>query len=280
MKKKPFKKHQLNKNAVQYKHDLGQHFLYDEELLQSLISKAQINGNDNVLEIGAGAGTLTRVLCKTAAKVVSVEVDDALMPFLRALENEYSNLKVIQSDIRKVNLLDLGMGEEFVVAANLPYSITSQILDLFFGKRIPVKQMSVMVQKEVADKIVATPGDKAYGLMSVRCRYYCIPSIIQEVPAAAFTPPPKVDSAFVQLTFRKEAPMPVKDEGLLWRMVKASYKQRRKTLVNAMKAISDIPSDELRLILKEMELNDTIRGEVLSIEQWIALANAVYARIH
>ena len=219
--------------------------------------------------------TLTRVLCETAARVTAVEVDEALLPILRMLAVEYENLTIIQNDIRKVNLHALDMGEEFRVIANLPYSITSQILDLFWGTGLAVSQMAVMVQKEVAEKLVATPGDKTYGLMSVRCRYYCIPEIVAQIPASAFTPPPKVDSAFVSLVIRTEPLLPKMQEKLFWKLVRASYRLRRKTLVNALKAVSPVTSKTLTEILEGMGLPPTVRGEVLSVAQWIALVKAV-----
>ncbi len=262
--------------AVQHKHDLGQHFLYDTELLRSLVGKTALTSDDQVLEIGAGAGTLTRVLCQTAARVTAVEVDGALVPQLMELAAEYPNLTVIRSDIRKLDLRELKLAEGFLLIANIPYSITSQIFDLFWGKEYPVRQMSVMVQKEVADKLTATPGDKAYGLMSVRCRFYCEPEIIAQVPASAFTPPPKVDSAFVNLTFRSAPPAQVLDEPLLWRLVRASYRLRRKTLLNALKTAVAVPPEALEEILERMALPQSVRGEVLSVGQWIALANAIH----
>lgn len=276
--------HKSNSNrsvqAVQYKKDLGQHFLYDMEFLRSLVREIGVTDADSVLEIGAGAGTLTRALCETGAKVNTVEVDQALIPNLRLLEMKFRNLTVVQGDIRKVNLGELSLGSVYKVAANIPYSITTQIFDLFWGKEEKAESMSVMVQKEVADKLTATPGDKVFGLLSVRCRYYCEPVLIAQVPASAFTPPPKVDSAFVKLAFRKEPPIPVKDTDLLWRLVNASYRMRRKTLANAMKSVLPIEHDAFKDILKAMNLPQTVRGETLSVEQWITLSNEVATRNH
>jgi len=248
--------------------------LYDTDLLRSLVRETGLSATDHVLEIGAGAGTLTRVLCETAASVMAVEVDQALIPRLSELAKEYPNLTVIQGDIRKLDLRRLPLGERFSVVANIPYSITSQIFDLFWGRDLPVTQMCVMVQKEVADKLTATPGNKAYGLMSVRCRYYCEPRIVAHIPASAFTPPPKVDSAFVKLAFRSAPPAPAADEQLLWRLIKAGYNARRKTLLNALKTVA-IPMETARDALDRMGLPHTVRGETLSVEQWIALANAL-----
>ena len=261
--------------AVHHKKDLGQHFLYDMERLRALVRKIGLSDTDQVLEIGAGAGTLTRALCETGAQVSAVEVDTVLIPGLKLLEDEFDNLTIIQGDIRKINLAELSLGEGYHVVANIPYSITSQIFDLFWGKEKSIKSMSVMVQKEVADKLTATSGDKAFGLMSVRCRFYCDPELIAHVPASAFTPPPKVDSAFVKMTFLEAPLRPVIDTELMWRLVNASYRMRRKTLVNALKGILPIKPEELKQILLSMSLTEMVRGETLSVEQWIALSNAV-----
>lgn len=271
MKKRPNKP----ANAVQYKHDLGQHFLYDTELLRNLVQKIDLRPTDRVLEIGAGAGTLTRVLCETASHVTAVEVDQALIPHLRILAYEFPNLEIIQGDIRKVDLQALHMGECYRVVANIPYNITSQILDLFWGKETPVQQISVMVQKEVADKLVAMPGEKAYGLTSVRCRYYTAPEIIACIPASAFTPPPKVDSAFVNMTFHKQKLLSPEEEQLMWKLVNASYRLRRKTLMNALKPVINVSGDRLTEVLSQLGFPATVRGEVLSVAQWIALTQAI-----
>jgi 16S rRNA (adenine1518-N6/adenine1519-N6)-dimethyltransferase len=258
--------------AVRYKHDLGQHFLYDVTLLTSLVEKTGLSQSDAVLEIGPGVGTLTRVLCKTAQHVTAVEVDKALIPTLQQVSAELTNLTVIQQDIRKLDLRNFNHGESYWVIANIPYNITSQIFDLFWGTGLPVRHMCLMVQKEVADKLTATPGDPAYGLTSVRCRYYCEPSILAQIPASAFTPPPKVDSTFVKLDFR---PLPAAsgvDEEMLWRLSKAGYAMRRKTLANALKAVLPVSAEGIREALAVLGLPPTVRGEELGIEQWIALA--------
>ncbi|NLI20427.1 MAG: ribosomal RNA small subunit methyltransferase A [Clostridiales bacterium] len=268
---------QRRDNGVRYKHDLGQHFLYDTALLRSLVERAGVTATDSVLEIGSGAGTLTVCLCEAARQVLAVEVDEAVIPFLKLATQGFGNVEILRGDIRKVNLPALArtLGDGFVVVGNLPYSITSQVFDLFWGSGLPVRQMSVMVQWEVAEKLAAHPGEPAYGLTSVRCRYYCEPTIVQRVPAEAFTPPPKVDSAFVNLLFRKEPPAPVTNEALLWRIIRAGFTQRRKTLVNALKGVVARDADSLRAELAGLGLSPTVRGEALSVETWIALANAL-----
>lgn len=258
-----------------YKHDLGQHFLYDTALLRALVQKAGVTKQDTVLEIGPGAGTLTVCLCEAAERVVAVEVDETILPFSRVATEGFDNIEIIQGDIRKLNLQSLAatLGGDFIVVANIPYNITTPIFDLFWGSGLPIRQMSVMIQKEVAEKLIALPGDDAYGLTSVRCQYYCEPHVVAEIPAAAFIPPPKVDSAFVNLTFRRQPPYPVQNEELLWRMIRASFNQRRKTLINTLKGVTTHAPDALRAALERQGLSPTVRGEALTLAQWIAFAN-------
>ncbi|MEG0997103.1 MAG: 16S rRNA (adenine(1518)-N(6)/adenine(1519)-N(6))-dimethyltransferase RsmA, partial [Clostridia bacterium] len=228
-------------NGVHYKHDLGQHFLYDEALLRSLVAATGVGKEDAVLEIGAGSGMLTRELCEAAGKVLAVEVDEAVLPFLRVKLEGCENVSIVQGDVRKLDLRALcaPLGEGFYVIANIPYNITTPIFDLLWESGLPIRQISVMIQKEVAQKLMAAPSSDAYGLLSVKCQYRCVPSVIAEVPAACFTPPPKVDSAFVRLDMRAEPPVPVKNEALLWRMVKTAFSLRRKTLLNTLKGVAD-----------------------------------------
>lgn len=276
MKKSYLKAERRRDDGARYKHDLGQHFLYDTALLRSLVQQAGVTETDRVLEIGPGAGTLTKCLCEVAERVVAVEVDDTVLPFLRVATESFGNVEIIQGDIRRMDLAALVKllgGDDFILVANIPYNITTPIFDLFWGSALPIRKMSVMVQKEVAEKLVAKPGDAAYGLMSVRCRYYCEPAIVAQVPASAFTPPPKVDSAFVNLLFRSEPPAPVKDEVLLWRIIRASFGQRRKTLLNTLKGSTHHSAEVLREIFDRLGFSQTVRGEVLEITQWIELAN-------
>ena len=260
--------------GVVYKHDLGQHFLYDEALLRSLVAATGVSREDGVLEIGPGAGTLTRCLCEAAGRVVAVEVDRDVLPFLRAATGAFDNLTIIEGDVRRLDLAEIcrPLGEGFFVIANIPYNITTPILDLLWESRLPIRQISVMVQKEVADKLLAAPSTSAYGLTSVRCQYLTIPQLVQVVPAECFTPPPKVDSAFVRMEMRAQPPAPVADEALLWRMVRAGFSLRRKTLTNALKGV--VEGEALRAALRSLGLVETMRGEALGVEAWIALANA------
>lgn len=260
--------------GITYKHDLGQHFLYDEVLLSSLVEGTGAGPADGVLEIGPGAGTLTRCLCGAAGRVVAVEVDRDVLPFLRAATDAFDNLTIVEGDVRRLDLAEIcrPLGEGFFVIANIPYNITTPILDLLWESGLPIRQISVMVQKEVADKLLAAPSTPAYGLTSVRCQYLTVPQLMQVVPAERFTPPPKVDSAFVRMDWRAQPPAPVADEALLWRMVRAGFSLRRKTLTNALKGV--VEGETLRGALGSLGLSETVRGEALSVEAWIALANA------
>lgn len=273
--KKSFERAQRrNEQGVQYKHDLGQHFLYDEPLIAELVASTGVTQEDGVLEIGPGSGMLTYCLCESAKRVVAVEVDGDVLPFLRVKTERFDNLQIVHGDIRKLNLRELceSLGENFSVIANIPYNITTPIFDLLWESKLPIRQISVMIQKEVAQKLVAKPSTEAYGLLSVKCQYYCEPRIEAIVPAERFTPPPKVDSAFVHLPMRLSPPMPVTNEALLFRMIKAGFGLRRKTLLNALKGV--VETNKLKAALEAVGLSLTVRGEALDILQWITLANA------
>ena len=259
---------------IAYKHDLGQHFLYDEALLRSLVEATGVGKADGVLEIGPGAGTLTQCLCEAAGRVTAIEVDRDIIPFLRVATERFDNLTIVQGDVRRVDLHEVcrGLGESVLVIANIPYNITTPILECLWHSGLPIRQISVMVQKEVADKLMAAPSTPAYGLLSVQCQYRSQPTLVATVPAERFTPPPKVDSAFVRMDMRAQPPAPVRDENLLWRMVKAGFGMRRKTLTNALKGI--VEAERLRAALEGEQLSPTVRGEALSVLQWIALSNA------
>ena len=260
--------------GITYKHDLGQHFLYDEALLRSLVAATGVTKDDCVLEIGPGAGTLTKCLCEAAGKVISVEVDHDVIPFLRLHTEGCDNLTIVEGDVRKLDLAEVcaPLGEGFYVIANIPYNITTPIFELLWESGLPIRQISVMIQKEVADKLMAQPSTSAYGILSVKCQLWCEPSLVEIVPAECFTPPPKVDSAFVRLDMRSEPPSPVKDEKLLMRMVKAGFGMRRKTLTNALKGTVD--AEKLRAALEQLGMPPSVRGEALSVTEWIALSNA------
>lgn len=272
--KKSFEQSRRREGGVHYKHDLGQHFLYDEALLASLVAATGVTQSDGVLEIGPGAGALTGCLCEAAGRVVAVEVDHDVLPFLRMRTEGCDNLTIVEGDIRRMDLQSLcaPLGEGFYVIANIPYNITTPIFELLWDSSLPIRQISVMIQKEVADKLMAAPSTPAYGLLSVRCQLLCEPRLIEIVPAERFTPPPKVDSAFVRLDMRSEPPAPIADERLLMRMLKAGFGLRRKTLPNALKGT--VEPERLRAALEAVGLSASVRGEALSVTEWIALANA------
>ena len=280
--KKSFQKASRRTDGLPYNHRLGQHFLHDQCLLEDLVAATGITRQDHVLEIGPGSGMLTACLCRAAAQVLAVEVDETLLPLLRVSLAAYPNFTLVHGDIRRLRLAELcaPLGQGFFVIANIPYNITSPILDLFIGNALPVRQLSVMVQQEVADKLLAAPGDPGYGPLSLRAQFYCHPALVCAVPAQAFTPPPKVDSAFVNLPFRQEPPYPTADPKLLFQLIKGSFTQRRKTLTNALKGVLPpaISPSFLHQALEALSLSPTVRGEALSLQEWILLANAVAAQ--
>ena len=263
--------------GVHYKHDLGQYFLYDEELLRSLVAATGVGKEDNVLEIGPGAGTLTKCPCEAAGHVTAIEVDHDVIPFLRVRTEGMDNLSIVEGDVRKIDLAGVcePLGDHFYVIANIPYNITTPIFEMLWDSGLPIRQISVMIQKEVADKLMAAPSTDAYGILSVHCQLKCIPTLVEIVPAECFTPPPKVDSAFIRLDMRTEPLLPITDEKLLMRMIKAGFGMRRKTLTNALKGTVD--TDALRSALDELGLSQSVRGEALSPEEWIRLSNACAA---
>ena len=273
--KKSFENARRRENGgIHYKHDLGQHFLYDEGLLRSLVQATGVTKQDCVLEIGPGAGTLTKCLCEAAGKVIAIEVDHDVIPYLKINTSSADNLTIVEGDVRKLDLKEVcaPLGENFFVIANIPYNITTPIFEMLWDSGLPIRQISVMIQKEVAEKLIAAPSTDLYGILSVRCQLLCEPSLIQIVPAECFTPPPKVDSAFIRLDMRSEPPIPVADSQLLMRMVRAGFGMRRKTLTNALKGV--VEGETLRKALEQVGLPLTVRGEALSVKEWIMLSNA------
>lgn len=257
-----------------YKHDLGQNFLYDEELLKTLVQSTGVTKADSVLEIGPGSGMLTKHLCPHAQKVLAVEVDHDIIPFLKVNTAAFSNLEIVEGDIRKQNLRELcgPLGENFLVIANIPYNITTPIFEALWESGLPIRQISVMIQKEVAEKLMAAPSTASYGLMSVKCQYYCTPRLECIVPAEKFTPPPKVDSAFVHLEMNKNRAAEVQNERRLFSLLRAGFNLRRKTLSNALR--SAVEPETLKAAMEQAGISPTARAEELSVEDWIRLANA------
>lgn len=257
-----------------YKHDLGQNFLYDDALLEELVQSTGVTKADSVLEIGPGSGMLTKHLCPHAGKVLAVEVDHDIIPFLKVNTAAFSNLEILEGDIRKQNLRELcaPLGENFLVIANIPYNITTPIFEALWESGLSIRQISVMIQKEVAEKLMAAPSTAAYGLMSVKCQYYCTPRLECIVPAEKFTPPPKVDSAFVHLEMSRCRSTEVQNERRLFSLLRAGFNLRRKTLSNALRSV--VEPDALRAAMEQAEISPTARAEELSVDDWIRLSNA------
>ena len=261
-----------------FKKGLGQNFLSSQSVLEKIADAAEIE-NEGVIEIGPGFGVLTNELAKRAEKVLALEIDDRLIPILRDTLSEYDNVKVINNDVLKTDIAELiknEFGDKRVsVAANLPYFITTPIITSLIENRLPLKNLVVMIQKEVADRITAQPGTKDYGAISVLCQFYTKPELVCNVGAELFVPPPKVDSAVVKMAFRDEPAVEVKDEKMFFRIVKAAFSQRRKTLLNCLAANFPINKSDLTNIVESVDIAPTRRGETLSLEEFAKLSEAI-----
>lgn len=271
----------LNKYKFVFQKKFGQNFLIDTHVLDKIIRAAQITKEDFVLEIGPGIGTLTQYLCENAKEVVAVEIDRMLIPILMETLSDYQNVTVINEDILKLDLNALirerNDGKPIKVVANLPYYITTPIIMDLFEKHIPLVNATVMVQKEVAERMQATPGSKDYGALSLAVQYYAEPYIAAYVPQNCFMPRPNVGSAVIRLTLHKEVPVKVSDESLLFRIIRAAFNQRRKTLVNSLNNSPELSytKEELQKALSVLDISENIRGEALSLEQFAALSETL-----
>ena len=270
-------KDRMRGNNLRYKQSLGQNFIYDEELLAALTEAACVTEIEDVLEIGPGCGSLTKHLCRSARSVLSVELDERLIPLLRAFLSEEKNWNVVQGDIMSVDLKEITAGLEapFAVVANIPYYITTPLIQRLLTSGLPLSRLALMVQKEVADKILAAPGEAGWGPLAVRCQYQCDPKRAMEVPAACFTPPPKVDSTFILLPLRKEPAVKVKNEELFFRVVNAAFALRRKTLLNGLCAAFRTERAQAAGWLEKAGIDPMIRGEKLAIADLGRLSDAV-----
>lgn len=273
-------KQAIRDSQFRYKKGLGQHFLYDETLLKELVDASGVTQDDGVLEIGPGSGSMTAHLAKASKKVIAMELDETLLPILRVTLSACENVEVIQGDVLQANLLDAvkPLGECFCVVANIPYYITSPLLTLLLSGKLPIKSMAVMVQKEVADKVMAQPGSEEYGMLAVRAQYYCDPFVARIVPAAAFTPPPKVDSAFVVMPFRQSPPVFVREENVFFRMASAAFLMRRKTMLNNLQSAFSLTRQEAANLLASCGLDELVRGETLGLSVFAKLANVYTER--
>ncbi|MBE5965732.1 MAG: 16S rRNA (adenine(1518)-N(6)/adenine(1519)-N(6))-dimethyltransferase RsmA [Lachnospiraceae bacterium] len=273
----------LNKYRFVFQKKFGQNFLIDTHVLDKIIRAAEITKEDFVLEIGPGIGTLTQYLCENAREVAAVEIDKMLIPILSETLSSYSNVTVLNEDILKVDLMALvqekNAGRPIKVVANLPYYITTPIIMELFERHVPLDNVTVMVQKEVADRMQARPGSKDYGALSLAVQYYAEPYIVANVPPNCFMPRPNVGSAVIRLTLHKEPVVQVKEEALLFRLIRASFNQRRKTLVNGLNNSSELSftKDEIQKAIQEEGFSENIRGEALTLEQFAGLANRLSA---
>ena len=271
----------LNKYKFIFQKKFGQNFLIDTHVLDKIIKAAEISKEDFVLEIGPGIGTLTQYLCEHAREVLAVEIDRMLIPILEDTLSSYDNVTVLNEDILKVDLNQIiqlkNGGKAINVVANLPYYITTPIIMGLLEQQIPLKNITVMVQKEVADRMQASPGSKDYGALSLAVQYYAKPYIAANVPPNCFMPRPNVGSAVIKLTLHDKPPVEVKDETLLFSLIRASFNQRRKTLVNGLTNSADLAFTKEQIIeaLNQIALPENIRGEKLTLEQFAQLANAL-----
>jgi 16S rRNA (adenine1518-N6/adenine1519-N6)-dimethyltransferase len=270
-------KDRIRESNLRYKQSLGQNFLYDEELLAALTAAAGVSADEDVLEIGPGCGSLTKHLCRAAAHVLSVELDERLIPLLKAFMAEEKNLTVVQGDIMALDLREVtkDLSKPFAVVANIPYYITTPLIQRLLTGGLPVSRLALMVQKEVADKILSSPGEDGWGPLAVRCQYQCEPQRVMEVPASCFTPPPKVDSTFILLPVRKEPAVKVKSEEMFFRVVNAAFALRRKTLLNGLCAAFRTERPEAAGWLEKAGIDPMIRGEKLTIAQLAELADVI-----
>ena len=271
-------KERIRDSQLRYKQGLGQNFIYDEHLLKTLVDLSGVTAEDDVLEIGPGSGSMTKYLCQAAHHVLSVELDDRLIPLLQGFLAEYDNFTLVHGDAMTVNLPEItaDLRKPLSVVANIPYYITTPLINLFFAAGIPMNRMSLMVQKEVADKILAEPGDDAWCMLSVRCQYYADPYLAIDVPAECFTPVPKVDSAFVVLPMRDEPAVQVKDEELFFRVAGAAFALRRKTMTNNLCATFHMERAQAVSLMQSAGLDERVRGEKLTLEELARIADAYY----
>ena len=269
----------LQRYGFNFQKKYGQNFLIDTHVLDKIIGAAQSGPDDFVLEIGPGIGTMTQYLAEAAREVVAVEIDTKLIPILQDTLKEYDNVTVLNEDILKVDIRKIAEekngGKPIKVVANLPYYITTPIIMGLFESEVPLDSITVMVQKEVADRMQVGPGTKDYGALSLAVQYYAEPYIVANVPPNCFIPRPAVGSAVIRLTRYQEKPVKVNDASFMFKIIRASFNQRRKTLQNGLYNSSElrIPKEKTVAALEEMGLTPTIRGEKLSLEEFAQLSD-------
>ena len=269
----------LQKYGFSFQKKFGQNFLIDTRVLERIIDAAQITKDDCVLEIGPGIGTMTQYLAESAREVIAVEIDKMLIPILGDTLSAYDNVTVINDDILKVDIgrivAEKNDSKPIKVVANLPYYITTPIIMGLFESHVPLKSITIMVQKEVADRMQVGPGTKDYGALSLAVQYYAKPEIVANVPPNCFIPRPNVGSAVIRLTRYDEPPVKVEDEKFMFALIRASFNQRRKTLVNGLTNAPELKLSKEKIMeaLEAMQLPATVRGEALTLEQFAQLSN-------
>lgn len=269
----------INKYSFAFQKKFGQNFLIDSNILENIVKSAEVTKDDFVLEIGPGIGTMTQYLCEAARQVVAVEIDKMLIPILQDTLSEYDNVEVINQDVLKVDIKSLAEekngGKPIKVVANLPYYITTPIIMGLFESGVPIESITIMVQKEVADRMQTGPGTKDYGALSLAVQYYADAKVMLTAPAQCFMPRPNVDSAVIKLTRHQNPTVDVKDEKLMFKIIRASFNQRRKTLVNGLKNSSELNFTKEAIVdaIATIGKPETIRGEALTLEEFAQLSN-------
>ena len=274
----------IKKYEFAFQKKFGQNFLIDGHVLDKIIAAAEVTKEDCVVEIGPGIGTLTQYLAEAARNVIAIEIDKMLIPILQETLADYDNVTVINQDVLKTDLWELvrehNEGRPVKVVANLPYYITTPIIMNLFESRLPVSSVTVMVQKAVAQRMQAGPGTKDYGALSLAVQYFAVPYIAANVPPNCFMPRPRVGSAVIRLTRHEKPPVEVADEQAMFQIIRASFNQRRKTLVNSLHNSPQISKtkEEILRALEQMGLSQTVRGEALTLEQFAALTDLLCGR--
>lgn len=275
----------LQKYQFHFQKKYGQNFLIDTSVLERIMKAAQIGQEDCVLEIGPGIGTMTQYLAENAGKVIAVEIDKALIPILEETLASYENIIVLQGDILKMDVRGLADqyndGKPLKVAANLPYYITTPIIMELFEKEVPLESLTVMVQKEVAERMQAKPGTKDYGALTLAVQYYAEPRIVANVPPNCFMPRPNVGSAVVKLERYEKPPVEVEDEKFMFALIRAAFNQRRKMLANALSGAGEVSltKENVAQALGKLNISETIRGEKLTLAEFAELSNLLYRYI-
>jgi len=269
----------INRYEFAFQKKFGQNFLIDQGIVEKIVREAGVTKDDFVLEIGPGIGTMTQILCENAREVAAVEIDRKLIPILNDTLSEYDNVTIINDDILKVDINKLAEekngGRPIKVVANLPYYITTPIIMGLFESHVPLDSITIMVQKEVADRMQTGPGSKDYGALSLAVQFYAKPEIVVNVPPECFMPRPNVGSAVIRLKRHETRPVDVKDEKLMFRIIRASFNQRRKTLANGLNNSTEIgyTKEQIAAAIEELGRGASIRGEALTLEEFARLSN-------